>query len=49
MKMHNGELAKTFCTSFTFNTKRMSNKARCVVLVKQMFCAWMKTLLHCGL
>jgi len=27
----------------------MSNKARCVVLVKQMFRTWMTTLLHCGL
>ena len=34
--------------SFTFNTKRMFNKARCVVLLKQMFRTWMKTLLHCG-
>jgi len=34
--------------SFTFNTKRMSNKTRCGVLVKQMFRTWMKTLLHCG-
>jgi len=25
-----------------------SNKARCVVLVKQMFRLWMKTLLRCG-
>jgi len=34
--------------SFTFNTKRMSNKTRCDVSVKQMFRTWMKTLLHCG-
>ena len=35
--------------SFTFSTKRMSNKTtRCDVLVKQMFRTWMKTLLHCG-
>jgi len=47
--MHNGELAKNYCTSFTFNTKRMSNKARCVVLVKQMFRTWMKKLLRVGL
>ena len=47
--MHNGELAKKYCTSFTFNTKRMSNKAKCVVLVKQLFRTCIKTLLHCGL
>jgi len=29
--------------SFTFNTKRMSSKTRCDVLVKQMLCTWMKT------
>jgi len=46
--MHNGELAKKYCTSFTFNTKRMSNKSRGHVLVKQMFRTWMKALLHCG-
>jgi len=34
--------------SFTFNTKRMSKKTRCDVLVKKMFPTWMKTLLHCG-
>jgi len=42
--MHNGELTK----NYTFNTKRMSNKTRCDVLVKQIFHTWMKTLLHCG-
>jgi len=26
----------------------MSNKIRCDVSVKQMFRAWMETLLHCG-
>jgi len=46
--MQNSELAKKYCTSFTFNTKRMSNKARCDVLVKQMFRTWMKMLVHCG-
>jgi len=34
--------------SFTLNTKRMSNKTRSDVSVKQMFRAWMKTLLHGG-
>jgi len=43
--MYNGELAKKVPT-FTFNTKRMSNKSRCDVLIKQMFRIWMKTLLH---
>jgi len=32
---------------FQFDTKRMSNKAGCVVLVKQIYRTWMKTLLHC--
>jgi len=32
--MHKGESAKKYCTSLTFNTKRMSNKARCVLLAK---------------
>ena len=47
--MHNGELAKKYCTSLTFETKRMSSKARCVVLVKQMFHTWMKTCCIVGL
>jgi len=47
MKMHNGELVKKL-PSFTFNTKRMSKKTTCDVSVKQMFCTWMETLLHCG-
>jgi len=47
MKTHNGELVKKL-PSFTFNTKRMSNKTRCDVSVKQMFRTWMETLLHCG-
>ena len=34
--------------SFTFNTKRMSNKTRCDESVKLMFRTWMKTLMHCG-
>jgi len=34
--------------SFTFSTKRMSNKTRCDASVKQMFRNWMKTSLHCG-
>jgi len=45
--MHNGELVKKLPT-FTFNTKRMSNKTGCDVFVEQMFRTWMKTLLHCG-
>jgi len=28
--------------------KRMSNKTKCDVSVKQMFRTWMKPLLHCG-
>ena len=32
--------------SFTFNTKKMSNKSRCDVSAKQMFHTWMKTLLR---
>jgi len=34
--VHNGELAKEV-PSFTFNTKRMSNKIRCDISVKQIF------------
>jgi len=47
IKMHNGEMVKKL-PSFTFNTKRMSNKARCDISAKQMFRTWMKTLLLCG-
>jgi len=43
--MYNGELVKKV-PSCTFNMKRMSNKSRCDVLIKQMFRTWMKTLLH---
>jgi len=28
--------------------KIISNKTRCDVSIKQMFRAWIKTLLHCG-
>jgi len=47
IKMHNGELAKTYQVSPTL-TQRMSSKTRCYVSAKQMFCTWMKTSLHCG-
>jgi len=44
--MHNGEFIIKYQVLVTFNTKRMSNKTRFDVLVKQRFRTWMITLLH---
>jgi len=45
--MQSGKLAKKVPSFTCINTKRMCSKTRCHVPEKQMFCTWMKPLLHC--
>jgi len=46
MKMNKG--AHRITKFYLHYTKRMWNKTMFYIPVKQMFCTWMKTLLHCG-
>jgi len=48
--MPKGELAKKYQVPPAFTQKECPAKTRHYISVKQkqMFCTWMKTLLHCG-